>query len=101
HRTAADVPLRRILSRLNVNWLLEVSVAEWHGSGATVVDHNTGQQSFVDGDCLVLATTNMSANWLAQDLEAQGLSFHQIGDCAAPRQAPYAFYEGRKVALEL
>ena len=23
----------------------------------------------------------------------------RVGDCAAPRQAPYAFYEGRKVAL--
>ncbi|MDK1378694.1 MULTISPECIES: FAD-dependent oxidoreductase [unclassified Sinorhizobium] len=100
-RTTADAPLRRILRKLNVNWVVEVSVAEWHGNGATVVDHNTGQQSFVEGDCLVLATTNMPANWLAQDLEAQDLAFHQIGDCAAPRQAPYAFYEGRKVALEL
>ncbi|MBP1887976.1 FAD-dependent oxidoreductase [Sinorhizobium mexicanum] len=100
-RTTADVPLRRILSRLNVNSLVEVSVVEWHGNGATIVDHNTGQQSFVEGDCLVLATTNMSANWLAHDLQGQDLAFHQIGDCAAPRQAPFAFYEGRKVALEL
>ncbi|WFU47564.1 FAD-dependent oxidoreductase [Sinorhizobium terangae] len=100
-RTTADVPLRRILRKLDVNWLVEVSVVEWHGNGATVVDHNTGRQAFVEGDCLVLATTNMSANWLAQDLEGQGLPFHLIGDCAASRQAPYAFHEGRKVALEL
>jgi 2,4-dienoyl-CoA reductase-like NADH-dependent reductase (Old Yellow Enzyme family) len=25
----------------------------------------------------------------------------QIGDCAAPRQAPFAFYEGRKTGLEI
>ncbi len=100
-RTTADVPLRRTLSKLKVKWQLEVSVVEWHGNGATVVDHNTGEQSFVEGDCLVLATTNMSANWLAEELEAQAMPFFQIGDCAAPRQAPYAFYEGRKIALEL
>lgn len=100
-RTTADVPLRRILSKLNVKWLLEVSVLEWHGNGATILDHNTGERSFVDGDCLVLATTNMPANWLAQEMESQAVRFVEIGDCAAPRQAPYAFYEGRKVALEL
>jgi hypothetical protein len=29
------------------------------------------------------------------------LTIHTIGDCVAPRQAAYAIYEGRKVALEL
>jgi 2,4-dienoyl-CoA reductase-like NADH-dependent reductase (Old Yellow Enzyme family)/thioredoxin reductase len=100
-RTTADVPLRRILKKLKVNWLLEASALEWHGNGATVVDHNTEEQFFVEADCLVLATTNMAANWLAEALEAQATPFYQIGDCAAPRQAPYAFYEGRKVALEV
>jgi NADPH-dependent 2,4-dienoyl-CoA reductase/sulfur reductase-like enzyme len=99
-RTTADVPLRRILKKLKVKWLLEASALEWHGNGATVVDHNTGEQFFVEADCLVLATTNMPANWLAEALE-EAPPFVQIGDCAAPRQAPYAFYEGRKVALEL
>ncbi|THK39004.1 FAD-dependent oxidoreductase [Ensifer sp. MPMI2T] len=100
-RTAADVPLRRILRKLGVNWLLEVSILEWHGNGATLLDHNTGERIFVAGDCLVLATTNMPANWLAEELLAAGRPVVQIGDCAAPRQAPYAFYEGRKAALEL
>lgn len=100
-RTTADVPLRRILRKLRVDWLLDVSVVEWHGNGATLLDHNTGEQVFVEGDSLVLATTNMPANWLAEELLAAGQRVVQIGDCAAPRQAPYAFFEGRKVALEL
>lgn len=100
-RTAADVPLRRVLRKIGVTWLLEVSVLEWHGNGATLFDHNTGERVFVEGDSLVLATTNMPADWLAHELRSSGQAFVQIGDCAAPRQAPYAFFEGRKAALEL
>lgn len=101
HRTTADVPLRRTLKKLGVDWRLEVSVLEWHGNGATLLDHNTGEKVFIEGDCLVLATTNMPANWLAEELLKSGQTLVQIGDCAAPRQAPYAFFEGRKAALEL
>ncbi|MFS8054072.1 FAD-dependent oxidoreductase [Rhizobium sp. BR 317] len=100
-RTTADVPLRHILAKLGVNWLLEVSILEWHGNGATLLDHNTGERRFVEGDCLVLATTNMSMTVLAEELRSSEHRVISIGDCAAPRQAPYAFYEGRKAALEL
>lgn len=100
-RTAADVPLRRTLKTLGVRWLLEVSVLEWHGNGATLLDHHTGERFFEEGDCLVLATTNAPANWLAEEMRSYGQNIKEIGDCAAPRQAPYAFYEGRKAALEL
>ncbi|WFU12080.1 FAD-dependent oxidoreductase (plasmid) [Rhizobium sp. CB3090] len=100
-RTTADVPLRRILAKLGVNWLLEVSILEWHGNGATLLDHNTGDRRFIEGDCLVLATTNMSMTVLADELRSSEHRVISIGDCAAPRQAPYAFYEGRKAALEL
>lgn len=100
-RTTADVPLRRNLKKLGVKWLLEVSVLEWHGNGVTLLDHNTGQRFFEEGDSLVLATTNAPANWLGEELRSCGCNIVEIGDCAAPRQAPYAFYEGRKVALKL
>lgn len=100
-RSAADVPLRRRLKQLGVDWLLEVSVLRWHGDGATLLDHNTGGQSFVEADCLVLATTNAAANQLAEELLSSQQAVLEIGDCAAPRQAPYAFFEGRKVALDL
>jgi 2,4-dienoyl-CoA reductase-like NADH-dependent reductase (Old Yellow Enzyme family)/thioredoxin reductase len=100
-RTAADVPLRRVLRKLGVRWIPEVSVVEWHGNGATLIDHNTGERRFVEADALVTATTNSPADWLMPQLAELGISTRQIGDCAAPRQAPYAFYEGRKTGLEI
>ena len=100
-RTAADVPLRRLLRRLGVTWLLETSILEWHGDRATLIDHNTGERSTVEADCLVLATTNVAADWLAAELEESALPVVRIGDCAAPRQAPYAFHDGRKAALAI
>jgi pyruvate/2-oxoglutarate dehydrogenase complex dihydrolipoamide dehydrogenase (E3) component len=51
-RTTADVTLRKTLSRLGVKWHLEVSVAEWHGNGATILCHNTDEKTLVEGDCL-------------------------------------------------
>lgn len=100
-RTAADVPMRQAIRKLGVRWITEASVTEWHGNGATLVDHNTGEHSFVEADALVTATTNMAADWLMPGLAELGPPIRQIGDCAAPRQAPYAFYEGRKAGLEI
>lgn len=100
-RTAADGPLRRRLRQLGVDWHVEVSVSQWHGDGATILDHVTGQTKRLAADSLVLATTNIAADWLADDLRALGVSFTQVGDCAAPRQAPWAFHDGRKAGLAL
>lgn len=100
-RTAADLPLRRTLSRLGVKWMVESSIVEWHGNGATVLDHITSERKFVEADSLVLAMTNMAANWLAEELQGQKTPFASIGDCAAPRQAPYAFHDGRKLGMSL
>lgn len=100
-RTSADVPLRRRLRQLGVTWHLESSVAEWHGDGATLIDHTTGETTRIAADSLVLAATPIAADWLANDLRAASQPFRQIGDCAAPRQAPFAIYEGRKAGLEL
>ncbi len=100
-RTAADAPLRKILGRLGVTTLTEQTMLEWHGNGVTLSDHNSGATRFVEGDCLVLATTNLATDMLAQELRDLGIAHRQIGDCAAPRQAPYAFYEGRKAGREI
>ena len=100
-RTAADVPMRQALRKLGVEWIVESSIAEWHGNGATILDHNTACRRFVEADALVTATTNFAADWLSPGLAERGLASHPIGDCAAPRQAPYAFFEGRKAGLEI
>lgn len=100
-RTAADFPLRKTLGGLGVAFITEASILEWHGDGATVLSHLDDQKRRIDADCLVLATTNVAADWLARELRAAGIEFAEIGDGAAPRQAPYAIYEGRKAALEI
>lgn len=100
-RTAADVPMRRAIRMLGVEWILEASIVEWHGDGATIIDHNTGEERLIKADTLVTATTNAPADWLMPGLMELGVKVLQIGDCAAPRQAPYAFHEGRKAGLEV
>lgn len=98
-RVAADAPLRRALGALGVRFIVEASVVAWEGSGTRLVSHVTGEESFVEADTLVYATTPVASNGLAEALRAAGRSFLEIGDGVAPRQAPYAFHEGRKVAL--
>jgi len=93
--------MRQALKRLGVQWITEVSVVKWHGNGATILDHNTGERRFIEAEGLVTATTNHPMDWLMPRLLELGVATRQIGDCAAPRQAPYAFYEGRKAGLEI
>jgi hypothetical protein len=47
----------------------------------------------------VMATTNIAFDPFPETIS--GKTLHRIGDCAAPRQAPYAFHEGRKLGLSL
>ncbi|MCK0197208.1 FAD-dependent oxidoreductase [Ancylobacter sp. 6x-1] len=98
---AADGPLRKTLATLGVRFVVESSILEWHGDGATVISHLDGSRSRIDADTLVTATTNVAVDDLARALRANGMSVTEIGDGAAPRQAPYAIYDGRRVALEL
>ena len=46
-------------------------------------------------------TTNMAEDGLIGQLAGGGLEVHAIGDCAAPRRANNATYEGRKLGLKL
>ncbi|KQS82405.1 MULTISPECIES: FAD-dependent oxidoreductase [unclassified Rhizobium] len=98
-RTAADAPLRRTLSKLGVQFRTETSVDSWQGNAAVLISHLTGATETVPADSLVFATTNSAANWLALELADLGIAFQEIGDGVAPRQAPYAFYEGRKAGM--
>lgn len=98
-RMAADLPLRRVLAGLNVAFITESSVLEWHGDAATILSHISSRRARLQADSLVTATTNIAADWLAQELLEAGTAFVAIGDGVAPRQAPYAFYEGRKAGM--
>ena len=100
-RTTADWPLRRRLKQLGATWHTEAGLKEWTGEAAVMIDFATGEETLIEADALILATTNESANWLATDLAETNLEIHQIGDAVAPRHANMALYEGRKVGRAL
>lgn len=98
-RTSADGPARQRLARLGVRMLVEHRVLRWHGNGVTVASMLDGTEATIPASGLVMATTNVAFDPIPETIP--GKTLHRIGDCAAPRLAPYAFHEGRKVALHL
>ncbi len=89
-RTAADLQARARLRELGVRLVTEAVVLEWHGNGADV--RQTGSKAeLIAADGLVIAGTNISERWLADEL---GVA--TIGDATAARNAAMAIYEGRK-----
>ena len=66
---------------------------EWHGNSATV-KASGGQAYKIDADTLVIAATNVSERWVADDAGAA-----TIGDASAARTAAMAIYDGRKWAV--
>ena len=101
-RTAADFAVREQLKKLGCEFYCESAVDEWHGNRATVVDLLSSETFELECDGLVLATVNESCDFVGVDLpDNTSYDVHKIGDCVAPRQAPAAIYEGRKLALSL
>lgn len=100
-RSAADFPLRRTLAKLGVTFVTETAISEWQTDGAKTLNLLSGEEALIEADSLIMATVNTVDNSLADDLRARGIDFSLIGDAAAPRQAAFAFYEGRKAALEI
>ena len=102
-RTAADIPIRERLRRLGATFITDSAVTEWHGDGATIVDLLDDSEQRLPFDALVLASVNTAENQIAQALSGGDgeVETHSIGDCIAPRQAPAAIYEGRRLALKL
>ncbi len=98
-RTSADGPARGRLARAGARFLTEHVITRWHGNGASVRNLLTGTEETLAASALVVATTNQAFDPFPETFA--GKQTHRIGDCAAPRQAPYAFHEGRKVALGL
>ena len=98
-RTSADIPLRRRLRELGGEWRLEAAITAWQGNAAMITDLNTGALERIAADSLVLAVGRRAEDSLAQHLRDAGIPFTLVGDCAAPRQAPWAFHDGRKAGL--
>jgi len=100
-RTAADLKVRASLAKLGARFMLESVVAHWHGDRAEVRSLLDGSVTGIEASAIVTATTNVVYNDTELALVEAGVSLHVIGDAAAPRQAPYAFHDGRKVGLAL
>jgi NADPH-dependent 2,4-dienoyl-CoA reductase/sulfur reductase-like enzyme len=100
-RTSADIPLREKLSRLGVEFVTDSVVRAWSEEGAELHNLMTDERSMRRADTLVLACVNEPQSGLEQELGGGAFPVHAIGDCVAPRQAPAAIYEGRKLALAL
>jgi 2,4-dienoyl-CoA reductase-like NADH-dependent reductase (Old Yellow Enzyme family)/thioredoxin reductase len=94
-RTAADLQARARLRELGVRLITEAVVLEWHGDGADVQQSGSKPER-IAADSLVVAGTNVSERWLADEL---GVS--TIGDATAARNAAMAIYEGRKWGMSV
>ncbi len=100
-RTMSDIKIRANLARLGVKFVLESVIARWHGDRAEIRSLLDGSVSEVAASAIVTATTNRVDNSIELELAERGIDFHVIGDAAAPRQAPYAFHDGRKIGMKL
>lgn len=100
-RSAADLPARRRLALLGVEFMTEHVVTGWTGSDADVACLLTGAKATVAAQSLVLATGNRADTQIATDLAQLGLRPTLIGDALATRNAAAAIYEGRQLALRL
>ncbi|PYF08176.1 2,4-dienoyl-CoA reductase-like NADH-dependent reductase (Old Yellow Enzyme family) [Rhodobacter viridis] len=92
-RTSADGPARARLAKLGARMIPEHVIAAWHGDGATLRSLLTGAEDRIEASALVMATTNIAFDPCPETLPGKVL--HRIGDCATPRQAPFAFHDGR------
>ncbi|PVH30097.1 FAD-dependent oxidoreductase [Pararhodobacter oceanensis] len=100
-RTAADGYARARLAKLGVRFVCESAISEWlgNGGGARVVSLLDRSEQVIPASALILATTNTAFDMLSEPLA--DLMPALIGDAAAPRLAPYAFYEGREIGRRL
>jgi NADPH-dependent 2,4-dienoyl-CoA reductase/sulfur reductase-like enzyme len=100
-RTTADFQIRSSLSKLGAKFYTESIIQHWHGDRAEVRSMLDGSVTTIDASAIVTATTNRVYNDTELELAAAGVNFHLLGDAAAPRTAPFAFHDGRKIGLQL
>jgi 2,4-dienoyl-CoA reductase-like NADH-dependent reductase (Old Yellow Enzyme family)/thioredoxin reductase len=100
-RTTVDSKIRATLKKLGTEFLIESIIEQWHGDHATVRSLLDSSTIRIDASAIVTATTNTVFNDVELALAESDIRFHVIGDCAAPRSAPFAFHDGRKVGLSL
>ncbi|MFT5220969.1 MAG: 2,4-dienoyl-CoA reductase-like NADH-dependent reductase (Old Yellow Enzyme family) [Planctomycetota bacterium] len=100
-RTTADFQIRSRLRKLGTVFMVESIIEQWHGDRADIRSLLDGEVTTIEASAIVTATTNQVYNETELELANAGINFHLIGDAAAPRTAPFAFHDGRKIGLTL
>ncbi len=100
-RTTSDFKIRANLAKLGATFQLESIITHWHGDRAEVRSLLDGTTRMIEASAIVTATTNRVDNEVELALADSNIKFHVVGDAAAPRQAPYAFHDGRKIGLKI
>ena len=100
-RTTSDFQIRSALKKLGTSFKLESVITHWHGDRAEIRSLLDGSVETIEASAIVTATANRVYNDVELALAESGIGFHLVGDAAAPRQAPYAFHDGRKIGLGL
>ena len=99
--SAADVPLRARFVAAGGSMRQQTVVLVWDQGGATIRSTLNGAIERLPADTLVIAETPVAETSLATELTAQGIAFHEIGDCVSPRRASLAFFDGGELARRL
>jgi 2,4-dienoyl-CoA reductase-like NADH-dependent reductase (Old Yellow Enzyme family)/NADPH-dependent 2,4-dienoyl-CoA reductase/sulfur reductase-like enzyme len=98
-RTAVDGPVRVRLARLGAKFLVESALTGFKDGKACIVSLLDGAEQTIEIDDVVTALTNTANDELARELEAKGIAFTTVGDCAAARHAAAALYDGRRAGM--
>ena len=96
-----DGHTRALFTRQGVRSLTRRALLSWREGMARLRHLDTGEEEERAFDSLVLATTNRAEDGLFRDLAGGELEVHAIGDCVSPRTAGMAFFEARRLGLEL
>jgi NADPH-dependent 2,4-dienoyl-CoA reductase/sulfur reductase-like enzyme len=100
-RTAGDGKLRSTLAQRGASWKTESALIAWQGKHAVIRNLLNGEESQIDADALILATTNLSETTLGDELNALNLPHAAVGDSVSPRLAVHAIYEGREAGMKI
>jgi 2,4-dienoyl-CoA reductase-like NADH-dependent reductase (Old Yellow Enzyme family) len=111
--TSADMPAKQMeysatggttrerFWQFGVETLTSTALMSWNGNTATFFHLYSNEEETRQFDTLVLATTGIPENHLSLELEKGEQSIHTIGDAISARTAAMAFYEARKLAMNL
>lgn len=87
--------------KYGVEVINSTALMKWEGNTATLLHLYHGEEEQRDFDTLVLATTSTVEDRLTRTLAEDDMEIHTIGDATAARTASMAFFEARRLGMEL